>query len=297
MEVPSPSPASLDPSAHGNTGMDGTLQQGLPPGNAGTHQQHQTGFCHPALLGPSVNPHSCVGRGTALHKERARHRILCPRASRAIFAAMSLRHLHLAWKSQQHRDPNAGLFLVGFRVFGTRRGWPSRVHPLGHAHHTMAKEQYSGPAGPQQGWVSGSAMKPLSSIHGAELQSGGVPLEWERWICRGCSGMGKVCSSLATHSVQPVQGAGDCQAVWRTMELSSEDRTHLQCLQTSPTKLVKEESFPRDHVPQADARYLVETQVRRTKSILRLLTPFTCPTVSSTSSRSWDGLHHAFPHW
>lgn len=67
------------------------------------------------------------------------------------------------------------------------------MHPLGcPRHHTMANKQYSGPAGPQQGWVGGSAMKTLSSIHGAELQSGGVPLEWERWIYRGSSKMWKV---------------------------------------------------------------------------------------------------------
>lgn len=55
------------------------------------------------------------------------------------------------------------------------------------------------------------------------------------------------------------------------MELSGEDRTHLEQLWTSPSKLAKEESSPKDKVPQADDGYLVEIQVRRAKSFLRLL--------------------------
>ena len=77
------------------------------------------------------------------------------------------------------------------------------------------------------------------------------------------------------------------------MELSSEDRTHLERLQTSPSKLAKEESFPNDEVPQADGGYLLEIQVGRAKSFLRLLTHFTCPTVANTSSGSWAGPCHA----
>lgn len=77
------------------------------------------------------------------------------------------------------------------------------------------------------------------------------------------------------------------------MELSGEDRTHLEQLRTSPSKPAKEESSPKDEVPQADDGYLVEIQVRRAKSFLRLLTHFICALVANTSSRSWAGLCHA----
>lgn len=72
------------------------------------------------------------------------------------------------------------------------------------------------------------------------------------------------------------------------MELSGEDRTHLELLWTSPSKLAREESSPKDEVPQADGGYLVKTQVRRAKSFLRLITCLTCPTVANTSSGSWS---------
>lgn len=56
--------------------------------------------------------------------------------------------------------------------------------------------------------------------------------------------MRKVFSGLAFSSAQPIWGAGVLQDVGRTMALSSEDRTHLELLWTSPSKLAREESFP-----------------------------------------------------
>lgn len=173
----------------------------------------------------------------------------------------------------QPRDPNASVLLVGFRVFGARRGWSQQDASTGSCpgpphNGQRAIRRASRSSARQGGWLccESPALPP-------ELQSGAVPLERERWICRGCSRMWKVFSSLAIPSVWPAQGAGGFQEVGRTMQLSSEDRTHLKWLWTSPTKLVKEESFLRNQVPQADARYLVDTQVRRTKSALMCPAP------------------------
>lgn len=72
----------------------------------------------------------------------------------------------------------------------------------------------------------------------------------------------------------------------------SEDRTHLEWLQTSPSQLAN--LHPKDEVPQADGRYLMETQVRRAKPFLRPLTHFTCPTVAQLlhQEKGW-----AVPHF
>lgn len=137
-------------------------------------------------------------------------------------------------------------------------------------------------AGLLQGWVGGSATKPLSSCHGAEQH----PQEQGGWRVR------KVFSGLASSSAQPVQGVGVLQDVSRTTELSDEGRTHLKQPQISPSKLVKEESPRKAEVPQVDGKYLVQTQIRRVKSFLRLLICFTCSTVATTSSRSGAGLCH-----
>lgn len=71
------------------------------------------------------------------------------------------------------------------------------------------------------------------------------------------------------------------------MKMTGEDKTHLERLQTSPSKLAKEGSSAKDEVPLADGGYLVETQVRRAKSFLRVVTHFACPTVANISSGSW----------
>lgn len=163
----------------------------------------------------------------------------------------------------------------------------------------MAKERCSGSVrkvGEEQvlfkaGWAA-LLRNPFPSPVGQSCRGEQRHQERESWICKGCR-MRKVFSGLASSSAQPVWCAGVLQDVGRTTELSGEDRTHLELLWTSPSKLVREESSPKDEVLQADGGYLMKTQFRRAKSFLRLITCLTCPTVANTSSRIWAGLCHA----
>lgn len=117
----------------------------------GTLQQDQTGFASqpPWVPSHSVNPHSCVEEdrpaqgGSCRAQDRLsqglKSHLCCHEPPSPPSAQPSLEiTVTQSW------DPNASVLLVGLRVFGTRRGWTSRMQPLDHAleHNTMANEQF-----------------------------------------------------------------------------------------------------------------------------------------------------------